>query len=105
MPRAAAADFGVMQAAADGHTIEAFFEKPAIPPGRAGHPDEALVSMGVYVFDPGVLIEAGWRANGPPRPTTSGRTRSPGPANATAATGASWGQSIPISAPTWMYVR
>jgi glucose-1-phosphate adenylyltransferase len=58
MPRAAATDFGVMQTAADGHTIEAFFEKPPSPPGRAGHPDEALVSMGVYVFNPDVLIEA-----------------------------------------------
>ena len=58
MPRAAAVDFGVMQAAADGHSIEAFFEKPARPPGRAGRPHEALVSMGIYVFDPEVLIEA-----------------------------------------------
>jgi glucose-1-phosphate adenylyltransferase len=58
MPRAAATDFGVVQAAADGHTIETFLEKPASPPGRAGQPDEALVSMGIYVFDPDVLIEA-----------------------------------------------
>jgi glucose-1-phosphate adenylyltransferase len=58
MPRAQASDFGVMRAAADGHTIEAFLEKPASPPGRAGRPDEALVSMGLYVFDPDVLIEA-----------------------------------------------
>jgi glucose-1-phosphate adenylyltransferase len=58
MPRTAATDFGVAQAAADGHTIEAFLEKPASPPARAGWPDEALVSMGLYVFDPAVLIEA-----------------------------------------------
>jgi glucose-1-phosphate adenylyltransferase len=58
MPRAAATDFGVVQAAADGHSIEAFTEKPASPAGRAGRPDEALVSMGVYVFNPDVLIEA-----------------------------------------------
>jgi glucose-1-phosphate adenylyltransferase len=58
MPRARAADFGVVRAAADGHTIEAFLEKPASPPGLPGLPDEALVSMGVYVFDPDVLIEA-----------------------------------------------
>jgi glucose-1-phosphate adenylyltransferase len=58
MPRARASDFGVMQAAADGHSIEAFLEKPACPPGRAGRPDESLVSMGIYVFDPDVLIEA-----------------------------------------------
>ncbi len=58
VPRAEATDFGVVQAAADGHSIEAFIEKPASPPGRAGQPGEALVSMGIYVFDPGVLIEA-----------------------------------------------
>ena len=58
MPRAQATDFGVVQAAADGYSIEAFLEKPASPPGRAGQPDEALVSMGVYVFDPDVLIES-----------------------------------------------
>jgi glucose-1-phosphate adenylyltransferase len=58
MPRAEATDFGVAQAAADGHTIEAFLEKPASPPARAGRPDEALVSMGIYVFEPDVLIEA-----------------------------------------------
>ncbi len=58
MPRARASDFGVVQAAADGHSIEAFQEKPASPVSRAGHPDQALVSMGIYVFDPDVLIEA-----------------------------------------------
>jgi len=58
MPRAKATDFGVVQAAADGHSIEAFTEKPVSPPGRSGQPDEALVSMGVYVFEPDVLIEA-----------------------------------------------
>ena len=57
LPRAEAADFGVVQAAADGHSIEAFTEKPANPPAP-GHPGEALVSMGIYVFDPDVLIEA-----------------------------------------------
>jgi glucose-1-phosphate adenylyltransferase len=57
LPLAEAEDFGVAEAAADGHTIEEFTEKPASPAGRAGHPDEALVSMGIYVFDPDVLIE------------------------------------------------
>ena len=47
-----------MQAAADGHSIEAFLEKPASPPGRAGRRTRSLVSMGIYVFDPDVLIEA-----------------------------------------------
>jgi glucose-1-phosphate adenylyltransferase len=56
--RTEAADFGVVQAAADGHRIEVFLEKPADPPGRPGHPDEAFASMGIYVFDRDVLIEA-----------------------------------------------
>jgi glucose-1-phosphate adenylyltransferase len=58
MPRPEATEFGVVQAAADGHSIKEFLEKPACPPGRAGRPDEALVSMGIYVFHPDVLIEA-----------------------------------------------
>src|ERR1700761_8622924 len=58
VPRARAADFGVLQAAPDGHRIEAFLEKPADPPGHQGSPDEALVSMGSYVFDTAVLVDA-----------------------------------------------
>jgi glucose-1-phosphate adenylyltransferase len=58
MPRSRATDFGVMQTDADGRTIEVFLEKPARPPGLAGRPDESLVSMGIYVFDPTVLTEA-----------------------------------------------
>jgi glucose-1-phosphate adenylyltransferase len=58
VPRAQAVDFGVVQTGADGHYIETFAEKPARPPGRRGRPDEALASMGIYVFDPSVLIEA-----------------------------------------------
>jgi glucose-1-phosphate adenylyltransferase len=57
VPRTQAQDFGVVQAAADGHRIEAFLEKPSDPQGRPGHPDEAFVSMGSYVFDRDVLIE------------------------------------------------
>ena len=58
VPRTEATDFGVAQTAADGHYIEAFKEKPARPAGRPGQPDEALASMGIYVFDPDLLIEA-----------------------------------------------
>jgi glucose-1-phosphate adenylyltransferase len=58
VPRMEATDFGVVQTAAEGHDIEAFQEKPASPAGRPGRPEEALASMGVYVFDPDVLIEA-----------------------------------------------
>jgi len=58
VPRTEAMDFGVVQTAADGHRIEAFLEKPADPPGRPGRPGEAFASMGIYVFDPDVLVEA-----------------------------------------------
>jgi glucose-1-phosphate adenylyltransferase len=58
VPRMQATDFGVVQTAPDGHRIEAFLEKPADPPGRAGQPDEAFASMGNYVFDTDVLVEA-----------------------------------------------
>src|ERR1700756_1651329 len=58
MPRTAATDFGVIRAAADGHRIEAFQKKPADPPCLHGSPDEAFASMGIYVFDTDVLVEA-----------------------------------------------
>ena len=58
VPRPAATDFGVIRAAADGRQIEAFQEKPADPPGLHGSPDEAFASMGIYVFDTAVLVEA-----------------------------------------------
>src|SRR5215475_525370 len=58
VPRTAATDFGVIRAAADGHRIETFQEKPADPPGLHGSPDEAFASMGAYVFDTAVLVEA-----------------------------------------------
>jgi glucose-1-phosphate adenylyltransferase len=58
VPRTEAMGFGVAQTAPDGHSIEAFVEKPADPPGRPGQPDKALASMGNYVFDSDVLVEA-----------------------------------------------
>jgi len=58
MPRRAATDFGVVRTGPDGHSIEAFLEKPADPPGRPGRPQEAFASMGNYVFDRDVLVEA-----------------------------------------------
>ena len=42
----------------DGRTVDAFLEKPADPPARPGHPDEALASMGNYVFSTDVLVDA-----------------------------------------------
>ena len=58
VPRMQATDFGVVQTAPDGHRIKAFLEKPADPPGGPGQPDEAFASMGNYVFDRDVLVEA-----------------------------------------------
>ena len=58
VPRTAATDFGVIRDAAGGHRIEAFQEKPADPPCLHGSPDEAFASMGTYVFDTAVLVEA-----------------------------------------------
>ena len=58
VPRTEATEFGVVRRAAAGHRIEAFLEKPADPPGRPGQPDEAFASMGDYVFDADVLVDA-----------------------------------------------
>ena len=58
VPRTIATAFGVVQTATDGHRIEAFAEKPLDPPGRPDSPDEAFASMGNYVFDRDVLVEA-----------------------------------------------
>ncbi len=58
VPRAGADQFGVIQVAEDGLTIEEFLEKPTDPPGLADSPDEVLASMGNYVFSTDALIEA-----------------------------------------------
>ena len=58
VPRDEATGFGVIQTAADGRTVEAFLEKPANPPGIPGSPDQSYASMGNYVFDTSVLIDA-----------------------------------------------
>jgi glucose-1-phosphate adenylyltransferase len=57
VPRGEATAFGVIQTGSDGRSIEAFLEKPADPPARPGHPDEAYASMGNYVFTADVLVE------------------------------------------------
>jgi glucose-1-phosphate adenylyltransferase len=58
VPRTEASGFGVIKTAADGRTVEAFLEKPADPPGLPGDPDSSYASMGNYVFDTKVLVEA-----------------------------------------------
>src|SRR6185437_328031 len=58
VPRMDATAFGVIQAAADGITLEAFLEKPADPPPLPGRPDRAYASMGNYLFSTDLLVEA-----------------------------------------------
>lgn len=50
VPRQEASAFGVM-AVDDAGRITSFLEKPADPPAMPGHPDKALASMGIYVFN------------------------------------------------------
>lgn len=55
VPLEEATDFGVM-AVNERHEITEFQEKPRFPKAMPGHPDRALVSMGIYVFKLDVLI-------------------------------------------------
>ncbi|MBS0341810.1 MAG: glucose-1-phosphate adenylyltransferase [Proteobacteria bacterium] len=56
VPRMDAVAFGVMAVDAD-RGITAFLEKPADPPAMPGRPDEALASMGIYIFDSEYLYQ------------------------------------------------
>jgi glucose-1-phosphate adenylyltransferase len=53
-----AAQFGVVETAADGRTISAFREKPTDAVGLADAPDQVFASMGNYVFTAQALIDA-----------------------------------------------
>ncbi|MEH6834879.1 MULTISPECIES: glucose-1-phosphate adenylyltransferase [Falsihalocynthiibacter] len=55
VPRMEARGFGVMKVG-DNDRILDFVEKPADPPPMPGHPDMALASMGIYVFETEYLI-------------------------------------------------
>ena len=50
VPRMEAVGFGVMHVGENDRIID-FVEKPADPPAMPGHPDLALASMGIYVFE------------------------------------------------------
>jgi glucose-1-phosphate adenylyltransferase len=56
VPLKEATAFGVM-AVDDAWRITGFAEKPAIPAHIPGNPDEALASMGIYVFDREFLFQ------------------------------------------------
>jgi glucose-1-phosphate adenylyltransferase len=58
VPRLDATEFGVIRAAKESHRLEEFLEKPADPPGLPDSPDEAYASMGNYLFDANVLVDA-----------------------------------------------
>jgi glucose-1-phosphate adenylyltransferase len=56
VPRMEATGFGVMHVDVK-DTIISFIEKPADPPGIPGNPDQALASMGIYVFRTKFLMD------------------------------------------------
>ncbi len=56
VPRKEASAFGVMHVDENDRILD-FVEKPADPPAMPGHPDQALASMGIYVFETAYLIE------------------------------------------------
>ncbi len=56
VPRLQATAFGVMHVD-EQDRITSFLEKPRDPPGIPGDPDQALASMGIYVFETRFLIE------------------------------------------------
>ena len=55
VPRLEARAFGVM-AVDETRRVTGFVEKPDDPPAMPGHPDIALASMGIYVFDTAYLF-------------------------------------------------
>ena len=56
VPRSEASGFGVMKVDENDRILD-FIEKPADPPAMPSHPDLALASMGIYVFDTKLLIK------------------------------------------------
>lgn len=56
VPRIEASAFGVMKVDENDRILE-FVEKPDDPPAMPGHPNQALASMGIYVFDTEFLFE------------------------------------------------
>ncbi|MXX88481.1 MAG: glucose-1-phosphate adenylyltransferase [Boseongicola sp. SB0665_bin_10] len=56
VPRMDATGFGVMKVDTEDRILE-FVEKPTDPPAMPGHPDMALASMGIYVFETEYLLK------------------------------------------------
>ncbi|HVT64697.1 MAG TPA: glucose-1-phosphate adenylyltransferase [Mycobacteriales bacterium] len=57
VPREQASAFGVIHTT-DGRKVDSFLEKPADPPGLPDDPDMTLASMGNYIFDARLLVDA-----------------------------------------------
>jgi glucose-1-phosphate adenylyltransferase len=58
VPKEEASSFGIVRVGADGRTITEFLEKPADPPSMPGDPERCYASMGNYIFDTNVLVDA-----------------------------------------------
>jgi len=58
VPLEQSSQFGVIETAADGISIERFSEKPKTAKGLPGAPDQIFASMGNYVFSTQTLIDA-----------------------------------------------
>lgn len=56
VPRMEASGFGVMKVDTEDRILD-FVEKPKDPPAMPGHPDQALASMGIYVFETAYLFK------------------------------------------------
>jgi glucose-1-phosphate adenylyltransferase len=56
--RSEADQFGIIDKEADSNKIKQFLEKPSNPPGLADDPKRVLASMGNYVFNTDVLVDA-----------------------------------------------
>ncbi len=56
--RSEADQFGIIDKESESNQIRAFLEKPKDPPGLSDDPDRVLASMGNYVFNTDVLVEA-----------------------------------------------
>jgi glucose-1-phosphate adenylyltransferase len=58
VPKTQASEFGVIEKDRGSTRVAAFHEKPAEPPTLDDDPEQCLVSMGNYIFDTRVLIDA-----------------------------------------------
>jgi glucose-1-phosphate adenylyltransferase len=59
VPKNEASGFGILDVdPRNGRTVTSFLEKPADPPTMPGDPEHCYASMGNYVFDANVLVDA-----------------------------------------------